>query len=92
MKTLLVLLAVLATGCTALDRYERTYSMAVDADSKSGSLSMTLRPIASPTGSTPPDPVMAMDDKTIAKIIEIVTKAAEKNAKDPEAAILLPVK
>lgn len=63
--------------------------MSYSEDTKSGALSMTLKPVSP---SYPVPPALAMDDKTIAKIIEIVTKAAEKNAKDPEAAILLPVK
>lgn len=62
---LTILLAVsLFTGCSSLDRYERTYSAAIDPDTKSGSVSVTLRPIT-PSAPSP----STLDQKAIADLV-----------------------
>lgn len=76
MKNLFYCLTIIAlfTGCQALDRYERTYSASVDADSKTGYISVTLKPLAP----TPPPVVPGQFDeayiKHLIKVIQDGTK------------------
>jgi len=68
------------SGCqqyTAWDKsHERTYAVTYDADSKSGAVSMTIRPAAS--ASVAPAPAAGMTDETIAKIVKIISDQAVK--------------
>lgn len=67
------------TGCQALDRYERTYSANVDADNKTGYISVTLRPI-SPIVTQPPIMQGPLDEayvKALIKLIQEGTKAPD---------------
>lgn len=86
MKTLLAVLSLAAlVSCSSLDRYERTYSASVDADSQSGSLSVTLRPLNPPPAQVPvPSYASAMDDATIEKIIKLMAGRMEKVAQTPD--------
>ena len=76
-KFLALTAAVALTSCAGLDRYERKYEATYDADRQSGAVSMTLRPIAPP--SVAPNPVYAMDDATIDRIVRLIEVSARKN-------------
>lgn len=78
MKTILLLFILSLTGCAQLDSYRRTYAVNYDADQKSGSVSMTLEPIAQPT--TTPNIAQGLNDETIAKILKLLEESAKKNA------------
>ncbi len=88
-KTSLTLLSLTALplalcGCPASYGHfaattERAYAVSYNTDTKSGSLSVTLRPATVP-GTPPAPPVQAMDDATITKIIRLMEEAARKQA------------
>lgn len=70
MKNLLYCLPILfLTGCQALDRYERTYTANVDADSKTGYISVTLKPI---TPTPPPVVPGQFDEAYIKHLIKVI--------------------
>lgn len=67
---LLVGPVLVLTSCSALDRYERTYSATYDADAQSGAVSITLKPY------TPP--AVPVSDEAINRAVK---KAMEELAK-----------
>lgn len=73
-KILLLLIAITLSGCTALDRYERTYTASVDADSQTGFVSVTLKPISAPATLPPVPQPGVVDEATLKKIIELLSK------------------
>lgn len=90
-KTPLTLVALAALplalcGCpTTYGRFaattERAYAVSYNTDTKSGSLSVTLRPAITP--GTPLAAPVAMDDATIAKIIRLMELSAQKQVATP---------
>lgn len=75
MKTIILLLALTSVGCQSLDNYRRTYNVEYDADSKAGSISMTLEPISKPS----PNLASGLNDETIAKIIKLLEQSSKKD-------------
>lgn len=69
---LLLGLAVVSlfAGCSALDRYERTYQATWDADAQTGGLAITLRPVAGVGGGG--QSAAAISDATIERIVRLV--------------------
>lgn len=64
----------LFSGCQALDRYERTYSANVDADSKTGYISVTLKPLV-PT--PPPFIPGQFDEAYIKHLIKVIQEGTQ---------------
>lgn len=79
----LVLLWLLAGlgGCGGYgewDRsHERTYGVSYDADSRTGAVSMTIRPAATASAAAPA-PAAGLNDETIAQIVKIIYAEAAK--------------
>jgi hypothetical protein len=77
----------LLTGCSTYKAWdtahERTYGVTYDADTKTGALSLTIRPSSS--ASTAPAPAAGMTDETIAKIVQIIYAQATKNKPPPSS-------
>ncbi len=69
----------LFSGCSALDRYERTYQGTWDADSKTGGISITLRPVAG-TGAGGGQSAAVLSDATIERIVRLVEADRRKDA------------
>jgi len=76
LAALLMLIATCVSGCQSLDRYQRTYAVNYNADSQTGSVSMTLTPISPP--SQTPNIATALNDETISRILALLEKRAEK--------------
>lgn len=72
--------ASLLTGCqkysTWDQTHERTYGITYDADTKTGAVSMTIKP--SGNASHVPAPADGMSDETIQKIAKIIYDASTK--------------
>lgn len=88
--SLVICMAAALCGCPAMNEYarnyERTYTAAYDADNKSGTLSVTIKP-ATPTAGF--SPVQTLDDKLKAQLEKAVEDAIRRNRSDPD--LTLPV-
>lgn len=75
-----ILAAFCLTGCqqySAWDQtHERTYGVTYDADTKTGAVTMTIKP--SGNVSQAPAPAGGMNDETIQKIAQIIYDASSK--------------
>lgn len=81
----------LFSGCQALDRYERTYSANVDADNKTGYISVTLKPLTPTAPQVVPGKLDEAYIKELIKLIQEGTKAP--NVLDtPDLKTVVPVK
>jgi hypothetical protein len=87
---LFVILAILMQGCTPLAQWsrtnERTYGVSYDANTQTGALSMTIRPVTQ----SQPAPAAGMSDETIARIVKLLYDASAKQRSDSAAILETP--
>lgn len=76
---LVLILALLGSGGCEQIPVERTYSASYNADSQSGSIGITLRPVTPPRGNEGQAAVNAMNDETILRILKLVETEMAKN-------------
>lgn len=65
-----ILFSISLSGCSQLDRYSRTYNVGYDADTRTGTIGITLTPVA-PVNQPVPPPA-ALSDETIVRIVKLI--------------------
>jgi len=87
---LFVSLAILLSACTPLAQWsrtnERTYGVSYDANTKTGALSLTIRPVTQ----SQPAPAAGMSDDTLARIVKLIYDASAKQRADSAALLETP--